>query len=69
MNDAQSIFSGHSLAVVATTRLLDLVYFSAVVYTTLGLGDLVPGGHPFHDGHGGADRFRAHHVVGIVHLP
>lgn len=25
-------------------RLLDLVYFSAVVYTTLGLGDLVPSG-------------------------
>ncbi len=25
-------------------RLLDLVYFSAVVYTTLGLGDLIPGG-------------------------
>jgi type IV secretory pathway VirB2 component (pilin) len=28
----------------ANNTLLDLVYFSAVVYTTLGLGDLVPTG-------------------------
>lgn len=33
-----------SSVVGANNTLLDLVYFSAVVYTTLGLGDLVPTG-------------------------
>jgi hypothetical protein len=33
-----------SSIVGANNSLLDLVYFSAVVYTTLGLGDLVPTG-------------------------
>jgi Ion channel len=38
--DAQSFSKIHG----AGDGLLDLVYFSAVVYTTLGLGDLVPAG-------------------------
>jgi hypothetical protein len=51
----------------AGQHVLDLVYLSAVTFTTMGASELAPTGPiPFRNR--GAYRIRAHHLVGVVHL-
>ena len=56
-------------SVSAASGLLDFVYFSATVYTTLGFGDLVPTGAVRFLRHGGRHRLPVDLLVGVVHVP